>query len=341
MSEPLFELREVSKIHGPVDSGLAALSEYSLKIPLAPASITTVAGESGSGKSTLGELLLRSYPPTHGAIYFRGTNLWRFNRQQQRDYHRRVQAVFQDPFGAYNPCYRIQHVFDMVLRNFKLARGRKARQMVDEALRAVGLRGGDVLRKYPHQLSGGQRQRIMIARAIMLKPDFIVADEPVSMVDASLRASILEVMMQLRDERGISFLYITHDLSTACQVGDQIAVLYQGAVAEEGGVREVIANPKHPYVQLLVESVPKPDPNTPWRGEVELPPEESLRSVAAQGCRFYPRCPQRMPRCKEETPELYLTADDSGDTEADKITDHRAACFLHAPPAPSSKPPSP
>lgn len=322
MSENLFEIRNVSKIYGPEDTGLVALADYSFTIPAEPARIITIAGESGSGKSTLGELLLRSSPPTRGEILFQGVDIWKFNEQQKRDYHRHVQAVFQDPFGVYNPFYRIEHVFDMVLNNYRLAPGKeKGRTLTEEALNAVGLRGDDVLRKYPHQLSGGQRQRIMIARATMLKPKFIVADEPVSMVDASLRASILDVMMNLRDEFGISFLYVTHDLSTAYQIGDQILLLYQGTVAEHGNAVDVIGNPRHPYVQLLIESVPKPNPVERWPGEVELPAEESFRTAAATGCRFYERCPRRMPRCETENPGRYDVGPGG----------HQAACFLYEP----------
>ncbi|MDJ0917137.1 MAG: ABC transporter ATP-binding protein [Woeseiaceae bacterium] len=320
MSDNLFEIRNVSKIYGPEDTGLVALSEYSFSIPKEPAKIITIAGESGSGKSTLGELLLRSSPPTRGEILFEGVDIWKFNDQQKRDYHRHVQAVFQDPFGVYNPFYRIRHVFDMVLKNYRLAsNATQGRELTEEALNAVGLRGDDVLEKYPHQLSGGQRQRIMIARATMLKPKFIVADEPVSMVDASLRASILDVMMKLRDDFGISFLYVTHDLSTAYQIGDQILLLYQGTVAEHGNAVDVITQPKHPYVQLLIDSVPKPDPDNPWPGEIELPAEEALRTPSAKGCRFCPRCPQRMPRCETESPERYDVGPDG----------HQAACFLY------------
>jgi len=320
MSDTLFEFRKVSKIYGPKDTGLVALSDYSFTIPASPARIITIAGESGSGKSTLGELLLRSTPPTRGQILFRGVDIWKFNERQKRDYHRHVQAVFQDPFGVYNPFYRIGHVFDMVMKNYRLAANRtEERAMVEDALNAVGLRGDDVLRKYPHQLSGGQRQRVMIARATLLKPAFIVADEPVSMVDASLRASILDVMMRLRDEHGISFLYVTHDLSTAYQIGDQIILLYQGTVAEHGNAVDVITRPRHPYVQLLIESVPKPDPNDSWPGEVELPAEESFRTASAKGCRFYQRCPRRMARCRIETPGMY---DVGGQSQ-------QASCFLH------------
>ena len=169
--------------------------------------------------------------------------------------------MFQDPYAVFNPFYRVEHVFHVIMRAFRLADAKPARRkLIEDALNVVGLRGEDVLRKYPHQLSGGQRQRIMMARAYMIRPKLIVADEPVSMVDASLRATILDVMLRLRDEMEISFIYITHDLSTAYQIGDQIYILYQGATAESGATTEVIDHPKHPYVQLLVDSVPAPDP---------------------------------------------------------------------------------
>jgi len=320
MSVPLFEIRNVSKIYGPEESGLVALDDFSWTISENEARIITIAGESGSGKSTLGELILRSSRPTKGQILFRGVDIWKFNAAQKKDYFRQVQAVFQDPFGVYNPFYKIQHVFDMVVKNFKLASpGVRARELTEDALNAVGLTGEDVLGKHPHQLSGGQRQRIMIARAIMLRPKFIVADEPVSMVDASLRASILDVLMKLRDEFGISFLYVTHDLSTAFQVGDDIILLFQGHIAERGRAVDVISNPQHPYVQLLINSVPKPDPDKRWPGRVELPAEETLRTAGVPGCRFFERCPQRMDRCNVATPQQYKVGPDG----------HTAACFLH------------
>ena len=188
-----------------------------------------------------------------------------------------MQAVFQDPFGVYNPFYPIRHVFDVVIKRFKLARSKgEARDLVEDALNRVGLRGAEVLDNHPHQLSGGQRQRIMIARAYLLKPRLIVADEPVSMVDASLRAMILDIMMRLRDEQGISFLYITHDLSTAYQVGDDICILYRGAVVEQGNAQQVIEDPQHEYSRLLISSIPVPDPTVKWDTSVMLPVEEEV-----------------------------------------------------------------
>ena len=231
-----------------------------------------------------------------------------------------MQAVFQDPFGVYNPFYRIDHVFDLVNKHFSLSDNQSEyRDMVESGLNVVGLYGEDVLRKYPHQLSGGQRQRIMMARAYMIKPRLIVADEPVSMVDASLRASILDAMLRLRDDHNISFLYITHDLSTAYQIGDQIYMLYQGTTAERGAAMDVIDAPQHPYVQLLIDSVPVPDPRDKWDVNISLPSEEEMRTAASVGCRYYPRCPHRMDKCLIEQPPLFKM-------EKPK---HEAACYLY------------
>lgn len=326
MSPMLLEIRNATKVYvqrriGGVRREVVALQNFNLSIPRQPASIITIAGESGSGKTTLAQLVLGFTRLTSGQIIFDGQDISTADGQQLKGYRRQVQAVFQDPFGVYNPFYRVQHVFDIVIQNFKLSRSKtESRDMIEEALNIVGLHGEDVLRKYPHQLSGGQRQRIMMARAYMIKPRLIVADEPVSMVDASLRASILEVMIRLKEESGISFLYITHDLSTAYQIGDQIYVLYQGTVAEKGNTIRVIDAPRHPYVQLLVDSVPVPDPTVKWEGEIVLPPEEEMRSTVHSGCRFYPRCPHRMERCLAAQPPLY---------KIDEV-DHEAACYLYA-----------
>jgi peptide/nickel transport system ATP-binding protein len=161
---------------------------------------------------------------------------------------------------------------------------------------------------------------MMVARALLLKPRLIIADEPVSMVDASLRAMILEIMLRMRDEYNISFLYITHDLSTAYQIGNQIYILYQGSIAENGATAQVIENPKHPYVQLLIDSIPVPDPMQKWDTNLVLPSEEELRASTKTGCRFYPRCPRRMDRCLKARPLLYAV----------NGSNHQAACYLYA-----------
>lgn len=322
---PLLDIKKATKIYGGgmLSAGpvTVALQDYDLTIEEAPATITTIAGESGSGKSTLANLVLGFTDLTSGQIIYRGRDLAEMTSQERMDYRREVQAVFQDPYAVYNPFYRVKHVFDLIIRNFKMASGKvEAREMIEDALNVVGMRGEEVLEKYPHQLSGGQRQRMMMARAYMLKPKLIVADEPVSMVDASLRAMILDIMLRLRDEEGMSFLYITHDLSTAYQIGDHIYLLYQGSVAESGEAAAVIENPKHPYVQLLLDSIPVPDPSVKWGGdEATTIDDEEMRVSVDSGCRFYPRCTQRMDRCLEAPPVPYLVG----------ANNHNASCFLY------------
>lgn len=329
METSLLEIRGATKVYGGGLFGggekLAALQDVSLTIAENPVTITAIAGESGSGKTTLANAVLGFVSLSAGQILYRGEDIAHFSRSQWREYRRQVQAIFQDPYEVYNPFYRVKHIFDIVVKNLGLSGSQsEINRHIEEALRTVGLRGEEVLEKFPHQLSGGQRQRIMVARAYMLKPRLIIADEPVSAVDASLRASILDVMVRLRDEAGISFLYITHDLSTAYQICDDIYVLYQGIVAEQGPIAPVIEDPKHPYVQLLVNSVPVPDPRVRWMQTIAAPPEETLRTTAGQGCRFYPRCPRHFDRCLSAQPPLY----------APDGSQHLAACYLYDPASP-------
>lgn len=325
---PLLEISNATKIYGGgfLSGGeqTRALENFNLTIPDSPATITTIAGESGSGKTTVANAVLGFIGLDSGQILYRGKDVGRLSRKEKIDYRREVQAVFQDPYEVYNPFYRVKHIFDIVIRRFDLARGAKeTREVIEDSLRVVGMRGAEVLEKYPHQLSGGQRQRMMVARAYMVRPRLIVADEPVSMVDASLRAMILDIMLRLRSEHGISFLYITHDLSTAYQIGDRICIMYQGITAEQGTPVQVIGAPEHPYTQQLIESIPVPDPDDKWDTTLTLPPEEEMRAAVAKGCRYYPRCRYRMDRCLTEQPPLYVT-----DAE-----EHEASCYLYDPEA--------
>jgi peptide/nickel transport system ATP-binding protein len=324
MAEPILQIKKATKTFGGgfLDSNppLVALKDFSLDIYEEPARITTIAGESGSGKSTLVNAILGFLPLTSGQILYKGIDIYGMNRQQKLAYRKEVQAIFQDPYEVYNPFWRVHHIFDLVVRRFGLAHTKQdARDAVEDALNLVGLRGDEILEKHPHQLSGGQRQRIMVARAYMLRPRLIVADEPVSAVDASLRAMILDIMLRLRDEHKISFLYITHDLSTAYQIGDEMVILFQGITAEMGQTTQIVENPKHPYVQELIASIPAPNPRRKWTTDIKLPPEDIMRFGNPNSCRFYPRCPNRMERCLNAQPPLYKI-----DT-----TEHEAACFLY------------
>jgi peptide/nickel transport system ATP-binding protein len=325
--QQLLEIRHATKVYG---GGLlegvdrtVALRDFSLTIADRPATITTIAGESGSGKTTLANAILGFLSLTSGEIVYRGMDVARLSRTQLVDYRRQVQAIFQDPYEVYNPFYRVRHIFDVVIARFRLAHARReADEMIDGALRVVGLNSAEVLPKYPHQLSGGQRQRIMVARAFLLRPRLIVADEPVSMVDASLRAMILEIMLRMRDEFGISFVYITHDLSTAYQISDQTYILYRGSIAERGPTASVIEHPSHPYVRLLLGSIPVPDPRQRWETDVHIPAED-VQSIDSQaGCLFYARCIHHMDRCRQNVPPLYELGGQPG---------HGCACFLSEP----------
>jgi peptide/nickel transport system ATP-binding protein len=305
---PLIEAVDVSKRFAGAlrREGTLALAGLSLAIDAEEPSVIAVVGESGSGKTTLARLLLGLVEPTGGAIRYRGTDLRRLDRDGRRAFRHDVQAVFQDPYGVYNPFYRVDHVLTTPLRRFRLAASRaEARERIGEALRAVGLQPQEILGRFPHQLSGGQRQRVMVARALLLKPKLIVADEPVSMVDASLRATILGSLRKLTDEHGISILYITHDLATAYQVADSILVLYRAHLAEAGAVERVVKEPRHPYTQLLISAIPRAHAARDWLA----PDGDSGRNGAPgpDGCCFTDRCPHAMAACLTAPPGLFRT----------------------------------
>ncbi len=317
---PLLEVRNVTQIFGDRRKGeTVALDDLSFSIDDEAPSFTAVVGESGSGKTTLARILLGFQQPTKGAVYYRGDDLGQATGRAQDQFRKEVQAIFQDPFEVYNPFYKVDHLLAVPIRKFRLARSRaESRDLMVDALRVVGLRPEETLGRYPHQLSGGQRQRITVARALLLKPRLIIADEPVSMVDASLRATILESLRKLNQDFGISFLYITHDLTTAYQVSDNIIVLYRGAVAETGAVERVIKDPQHPYTQLLVASIPLPDPARRWGETVVAASGSEANGGPGRGCPFADRCPYVMPVCREQAPPLYRTHP------------HQAvACYLH------------
>ena len=268
MSKNLLEINNVSKVYqrGLLSSkATVALKEFSLELKEDEPTILTVAGESGSGKTTLAMLLLGFITATTGQILYKGQNIAGLVGKDRLAYRREVQAVFQDPFAVFNPFYKVDHLLTVPIRHFKLARTRaQALSKMEEALNSVGLRPEDVLGRFPHQLSGGQRQRINVARALLLKPRLLIADEPVSMVDASLRANILESLRNLHRDHGVSIIYITHDLTTAYHVADNIIILYKGDVVEKGDVESVIRNPQHRYTQLLVDSIPWPNLDQRW-----------------------------------------------------------------------------
>jgi len=279
--------------------------------------IVALAGESGSGKSTIARLLARIYSPTSGEIYFEGKPVSRLRSRRDRlRYSGLVPMVFQDPFGSMNPVLRVQHG---VLRCLKLHRpSLSAQERSAEAARVfetVGL-GADMLERFPYELSGGQRQRVGFAQALAMRPKLILADEPVSMLDVSIRIGLLNLMAELRDKTGVSVLYITHDIASARYVADRLIVMYAGQIAETGPVDDVLANPRHPYTQLLLSAVP--DPRAPMSTAGEADRGEPPKVIdPTPGCRFRYRCPLAIDTCAQVTPVL-----------AELLPGHDAACHV-------------
>jgi peptide/nickel transport system ATP-binding protein len=264
-----------------------------------PAEIFTLAGESGCGKTTTAKIVLGFEEATTGTILHNGKL---HTRKEKVWITEGVQAIFQDPFSTFSPLRTVESYFHETVQNFRLARSRQeAIERIDQKLRLVGLSYQEFAGKYPNEFSGGQLQRISIARALVTDPKLIIADEPVSMVDASLRMSIVNLFKKLRDELGVSILYITHDLATAYYVSDRIAIMFRGNIVEMGTVEQVLMNPRHPYSRLLRDSIPQADPQKRWNTTVtlaELEHEEYLR----KGCKFAGRCPDVMDICKGVVP---------------------------------------
>jgi len=270
------------------------------------AEIVALVGESGSGKSTIARLLALVYRPTSGEIYFQGRPLSRVRTRRQRlAYSGDVPMVFQDPYSSLNPAYRIAHGITrgIVLHRRDVPRGGRVDE-VERVLDAVGLApAAEIRRKFPYELSGGQRQRVGFAQALAFHPKLIIADEPVSMLDVSIRVGVLNLMSELREREGVSFLYITHDVASARYIADRVLVMYAGHLVEEGPAEEVLRRPKHPYTQLLLSAVPDPQAELGIADAADI--GEPPKVVDPKpGCRFVPRCPFAIAQCSAVTPEL-------------------------------------
>jgi peptide/nickel transport system ATP-binding protein len=272
---------------------------------LRPGTVTALVGESGSGKSTVARMLARLYDPTAGEVLFDGRDIAHVRgRRDMLQYRSEVQMIFQDPFGSLNPVKTVRHhlVRPLVIHSRVARAGIDER--VEELLETVGLTpAANYLPKYPHELSGGQRQRVAIARALAVEPSVIVADEPISMLDVSIRIGILNLMLDLKERERLAFLYVTHDLASARYVADTVLVMYAGQIVEQGPVEQVLQSPLHPYTRLLLASVP--DPSISDRAPITV--RKGLASAAVdppEGCRFVERCPLRIERCSEVTPDL-------------------------------------
>ncbi len=302
--EKLIEIHHLTKVFtlGSMLSRIRITATDRVSFYIKPAEIFALAGESGCGKTTIARMILGFEEPTSGTIVHKGRT-----REQSKSekvwFTEGVQAIFQDPFKTFNPLRTVDRYFFETIQNYKLAsKNGEAIKRIDEKLHAVGLTYEEFAEKYPSEFSGGQLQRISIARALLTDPELLIADEPVSMVDASLRMSIVNLFKTLKESLGVSVLYITHDLATAYYVSDRIAIMFRGNIVEMGSVEQVLMEPKHPYTQLLRESIPEADPEKRWDKTVtlsELEHEEYLR----RGCKFAGRCPEVMEKCKVEVPE--------------------------------------
>jgi len=317
--EPLLSARDLEKRY-PVGSGafgkadtFAAVDGVSFDV--GRGETLGLVGESGSGKSTTGRILLRLEEPTRGDVRFDGEDWLALEGEELRQRRRHLQIVFQDPQTSLNPRMTCGAQVGEPLRVHRLARGRELADRVDALLSEVGL-SAETARRFPAELSGGQRQRVAIARALATRPRFVVCDEPVSSLDVSIAAQVLNLLVDLKEKHFLSYLFISHDLAVVSGIADRIAVLYLGRIVEEGRAADVIGRPLHPYSATLVSAAPEPDPRAPVR-RIPLAGEPPSPSAPPPGCAFHPRCPIARPRCREETPPLFDFADG-----------RRAACFF-------------
>jgi oligopeptide/dipeptide ABC transporter ATP-binding protein len=322
VEQPVVEVREVKKIFPPGGMvffrkrGREVRAVDGVSFSIRSGETFGLVGESGCGKSTVGRLLLRLQQTDSGEIRILGHDVVRLSREEISSFRREVQAVFQDPYGSLNPRMTVAMTIGEPLWVQKLASQKELEERVVWLLEKVGL-SPEHRNRYPHEFSGGQRQRIVIARALSVSPRFVILDEPVSALDVSIRAQILNLLKDLQKELGLTFLFISHDLSVIEHISHEVGVMYLGRMMEIANREELYRNPKHPYTQALLEAIPIPDPDRKKEGrplEGEAPSPLSPPS----GCRFHTRCPCKMEICKEAEPELKNLGED-----------HRAACHLY------------
>ncbi len=325
MTETSLDVRHLTK-HFPADSARLGRRSYvhavdDVSFTLRRGRITALVGESGSGKSTVARVLARLYEPTKASVLFEGRDVSsERSRSALRRYRSQVQMIFQDPFGSLNPVKTVRHHIERPLLIHGIVARDELEERVHDLLTTVGLVPPEhVAAKYPHELSGGQRQRVAIARTLAVEPVVLLADEPTSMLDVSIRIGILNLMLKLKEERRIAFLYVTHDLACARYVADEILVMYAGQIVEQGPIEAVLADPLHPYTRLLLSAVPDSGLGESKRIEVR----RGLASAAVDppdGCRFVTRCPLAIDVCSHTTPPL-----------VEARSEHAARCHVTAP----------
>ena len=301
----LLYIDKITKTYGYGLLGLRrfkALDEVTLALPLQEPEILVLIGETGSGKTTLLKIVLRIVTPDAGSVYYKGKDIFKLRSSEVRWYRREVQAIFQDPYETFNPLRTVDgYLFDTAKHLLGLDR-KEAEALIDETLNFVGLSLSRVKGKKIKEFSGGELQRVSIARAILTKPRLLLADEPVSMLDASLRVNILNIFREMKKKLGLSIIYVTHDLATAYYVGDEMAVLYRGVLVETGSAEDLYKEPLHPYTQLLMNSILEPDIGVKNRIRPIKLSSIEIKEFIAPGCKFASRCPYATPRCHKEIP---------------------------------------
>lgn len=318
MNENILEIKDLKR-HYPVSSGLLSLSKATVKavngvsLKVKKGETLGLVGESGCGKSTLARLLTGLEKPDHGSINFKGRKL---NEWTATERGTMLQMVFQDPYSSLNPRQRIGNIISESMRIHKSGSKAEIQQRVEELLVQVGLRP-EHRKRYPHEFSGGQRQRIAIARAITMNPDLIICDEPVSALDVSVQAQVLNLLKSIQKEFGLSYVFISHDLSVVSHISDRVAVMYLGQIMETTSAEELYRNPQHPYTQILLDAVPVPDPE--MQGEDVIIDGDMPSPISPpSGCPFHPRCPKAMDICSQTKPKLKET-----------VSGHKVTCHLY------------
>lgn len=319
MSKPLLEIHNLTKQFS-VKSGFFGKTKLvhavdRVNLTIYEGETVSLVGESGCGKSTTGRCILRLIEPSAGKILFQGKDITACNEKELRKLRREMQFVFQDPFASLNPRQTIRQILTAPLIIHDIGRKVERTKMVEEIIEVVGL-SKQQLDRYPHQFSGGQRQRIGIARALILRPKLIIADEPVSALDVSIQAQILNLMQDLQKQFNLTYLFISHDLSVVRHISDRVAVMYLGKIVEVADKKELYRNPTHPYTKALLSSVPVPDPEF-VKERIILQGDLPSPSNPPSGCKFHPRCPIAVDQCKTAVPKL-----------DEVIAGHRVACLL-------------
>lgn len=314
MEESILRVENVKK-YFTVESGiLKAVNGVSLEIKRGET--LGLVGESGCGKSTLGRMIMRLYKPDEGTITFKGADVWKFNKKEKLQYTKNVQMIFQDPYASLDPLYVVHDIIGEGIDTHKLYFGQAKEDRINALLKMVGL-GSEHASRFPHEFSGGQRQRIGIARALSVEPELIICDEPISALDVSVQAQIVNLLKRLQDEMGLSYLFITHDLSMLRKISQRIAVMYLGSIVELSPAEEIYQHAVHPYTKALLSAIPIADPKAEKeRHRIRLSGDIPSPVDLPPGCSFASRCPFAEKRCSESKPEL---------EEIGK--DHFAACF--------------